>query len=142
APSLTYGQQVGLRGGVAVVHARNATVQGLPVAGAVEFFELGTSSNWIYTRTLAKLNPAAFDSCGTGLALGTGGALVGCPGDDSSGFTKGGAAYLLDLGIADCNNNGNPDSCDIATGASFDCNGNLVPDSCDIASGLAADCNG
>ncbi len=41
----------------------------------------------------------------------------------------------------DCNNNGIPDSCDIASGFSQDCNNNGVPDSCDIASGLSQDCN-
>jgi len=137
---LTYGQQVGLRGGIAVVNGRNATVQGLAVAGAVELFELGTSSNWLYSRTLTKAIPAAFDAFGTGLALGVGVALVGCPGDDTSGFTNGGASYLFDLGIADCNANGNPDSCDLASGISPDCNGNLVPDECDLLAG-ALDCN-
>jgi hypothetical protein len=141
APSLTYGQQVALRGGIAVVNARNATVQGLPVAGEVELFELGTSSNWIYSRTLTKGAPSAFDSFGTGLALGAGVAMVGCPGDDTAGFANGGASYLFDLGIADCNANGNPDSCDLAAGSSQDCNGNLVPDECDLAGGGSSDCN-
>ena len=54
----------------------------------------------------------------------------------------------------DCNQNGTPDSDDIANGTSLDCNlnnipdeceedcnQNGIPDSCDIASGFALDCN-
>jgi hypothetical protein len=54
----------------------------------------------------------------------------------------------------DCNGNGVPDACDIATGTSADCsgngvpdscepdcNGNGVPDSCDIELGTSGDCN-
>jgi hypothetical protein len=54
----------------------------------------------------------------------------------------------------DCNDNGVPDNCDIATGTSADCqpdgvpdecqcdcNGNGVPDDCDIADGTSPDCN-
>ena len=42
----------------------------------------------------------------------------------------------------DCNGNGVPDDCDLANGTSQDCNGNGVPDECDIASGFSNDCNG
>ena len=41
----------------------------------------------------------------------------------------------------DCNSNGIPDECDIASGFSLDCNGNGIPDSCDLASGASLDCN-
>jgi hypothetical protein len=34
--------------------------------------------------------------------------------------------------LPDCNNNGNPDSCDIADGSSLDENGNGVPDECEV----------
>ena len=40
---------------------------------------------------------------------------------------------------SDCNANGVPDSCEIASGAAMDCNGNGVPDDCDIASGASTD---
>ncbi|MEP0845139.1 MAG: right-handed parallel beta-helix repeat-containing protein, partial [Phycisphaerae bacterium] len=43
---------------------------------------------------------------------------------------------------ADCNANGVPDSCDLASGAALDCNANDIPDSCDIAAGGGSDdCN-
>ena len=44
--------------------------------------------------------------------------------------------------IADCNENGEADACDIATGVSSDCNDNGVLDVCDIAGGFSIDCNG
>ena len=44
-------------------------------------------------------------------------------------------------GPGDCNSNGIPDECDIATGTSQDCNANSVPDECDIATGTSEDTN-
>lgn len=41
--------------------------------------------------------------------------------------------------FTDCNNNGQPDLCEIDTGSTPDCNGNKIPDSCDIASGVGKD---
>ncbi len=61
---------------------------------------------------------------------------------------------LRSFASADCNGNGFPDSCDIASGISRDCdrngrpdecdpdcNGNGIPDACDIAAGTSRDCN-
>ena len=47
--------------------------------------------------------------------------------------------------IADCNANGVPDSCDIASGAAGDCNTNAIPDSCEVdsdADGTIDACDG
>jgi hypothetical protein len=41
----------------------------------------------------------------------------------------------------DCNANGIPDTCGTASGFETDCNVNGIPDACDIASGLLPDCN-
>ena len=41
----------------------------------------------------------------------------------------------------DCNENGVPDNCDIASGFARDCNGNGFPDSCDIARSPGLDCD-
>ena len=48
----------------------------------------------------------------------------------------------VDLQTVDCNSNGLPDGCDVASGTSPDCNGNNAPDECDISSGASSDCNG
>jgi hypothetical protein len=42
---------------------------------------------------------------------------------------------------SDCNSNGVPDLCEGVPGTSPDCNGNGVPDECDIESGTSVDCN-
>lgn len=42
----------------------------------------------------------------------------------------------------DCNNNGNPDNCEVPPlGSGPDCNANSIPDSCEIATGTSQDCN-
>ena len=41
----------------------------------------------------------------------------------------------------DCNDNGIPDSDEIADGTAEDCNGNGVPDECDISGNASTDCN-
>lgn len=41
----------------------------------------------------------------------------------------------------DCNNNGAPDDCDIASWVASDCNDNEIPDSCDIATSTSMDCD-
>ncbi|MFK7961450.1 MAG: FG-GAP repeat protein [Phycisphaerales bacterium] len=77
-------------------------------------------------------------------------AVAGWPRDESS-FSAGGSAAVLVNTDVDCNGNGIPDSCDIASGFETDCypydkingmRGNGIPDSCDIAAGLTSDCNG
>jgi hypothetical protein len=67
--------------------------------------------------------------------------------DPSFGLFNAGTVYVL-FGrphSADCNGNGVPDECDIASCsgsvACQDCNGNGTPDYCDIASGESLDCN-
>ncbi|MED6335248.1 MAG: hypothetical protein VYE81_07590, partial [Planctomycetota bacterium] len=42
---------------------------------------------------------------------------------------------------SDCDGNGTPDACDIASGIHLDCNSNGVPDDCDLAAGTSDDCN-
>lgn len=42
----------------------------------------------------------------------------------------------------DCNVNGVPDACEIASSAGPDCNGNGMPDECDVSAGTSSDCNG
>ncbi len=49
---------------------------------------------------------------------------------------------LRTLDGGDCNGNGVPDDCDIASGFSQDCNANAVPDECDIANGTSPDADG
>jgi len=63
-------------------------------------------------------------------------------------------AFKITGTTPDCNHNGTPDECDIASGTSEDCTGNSIPDECepdcdgnliadlcDIADGRSADCD-
>jgi hypothetical protein len=59
-----------------------------------------------------------------------------------NGFSRLSVNYLGAAFSQDCNGNGIPDECDIASGFSQDCNGNGIPDECDIASGFSQDLNG
>ena len=74
---------------------------------------------------------------------------------DQADCDSDGVGDLCTTNALDCNDNGRPDACDIASGASgdanqdgvpdecaADCNGNGVADSIDIANGTASDCNG
>ncbi|MCK4342732.1 MAG: hypothetical protein KAY37_13525 [Phycisphaerae bacterium] len=50
--------------------------------------------------------------------------------------------YITTVQLADCNENGIPDQCDVGSGFSEDCNTNGIPDECDIAEGTSLDVNG
>ncbi|MBI1825421.1 MAG: hypothetical protein HY287_05655 [Planctomycetes bacterium] len=95
----------------------------------------------------------------------------GCPGNEKSGkvcvtgLTPGQTYYIVvgskttdDQGLFqldlqspcynaptwnsnDCNSNGQPDGCDLASKHSWDCNKNGVPDECDIEAGTSLDCD-
>lgn len=52
-------------------------------------------------------------------------------GGDVSGAPFDGQTWELGL-IGDCNNNGIPDDCDIASGTSLDCQPNGIPDECEL----------
>lgn len=53
----------------------------------------------------------------------------------------GGPFYCTTGCDPDCNSNGIPDACDIASLDDPDCNSNGIPDSCDIATSSSEDCN-
>ena len=56
------------------------------------------------------------------------------------------AVQLIEITVdeTDCNENGQPDVCDLASGASLDCNSNGIPDECEVdcnENGLPDDCD-
>jgi len=70
--------------------------------------------------------------------------LFGPPG--AFGFPGNWIVRAIAAGVAppnDCNANGVPDECDIASGTSGDCNGNGIPDECDVPplGSASLDCN-
>ncbi len=77
-------------------------------------------------------------------ALASGPTLIGTPDYDPradldlDGDIDGNDLLIFDQAYADepdCNLNGAPDVCDIASGTSFDCNENGIPDECDTRDG-------
>jgi hypothetical protein len=52
------------------------------------------------------------------------------------------AGTITYQGELDCNDNGNPDACDIANGSSYDANGNGIPDECESTCSGDADGDG
>ena len=55
---------------------------------------------------------------------------------ERSGTATGEVYKIVPASITDCNENGVPDACDIATGASTDANGNGIPDECEFPADL------
>jgi len=91
-------------------------------AGAAYLYHFD-GSHWSETK---KMIPRGVDGGDAFGSIGVSGdnAIIGAIGDD--------AAYIY-RGIqnVDCNNNGEPDGCDIAQGVSDDNNSNGVPDECE-----------
>jgi hypothetical protein len=100
--------------------------------------------------------PFAFTAWSAGAPQGDGDCLevIGQPSgganygrwNDELVYAWGGGQYSIlewDVGVAtesDCNANGIPDSCEIASGSVGDCDNDGIPNSCEIAAG-APDCN-
>jgi hypothetical protein len=140
-------------------------------AGAAYLYEWDGAA-WAARVKLVGADTTAGDFLGGPLALSGGRALLGAWQDDDAGFSTGSAYLfdglndcngnrMVDLcdivgGASadangdfvpdecedDCNNNGMPDSIELALGLASDCNGNGVPDECDLAAGTSVDCDG
>lgn len=113
-----------------VVYRGNAFSNGVSVAGGTADVRNSAEQvhlvqpavgTWIFTVSGTAVNQQT-----QGFALVVSGALSLCAAGE---------------GAPDCNGNGVPDACEIASGALADCNGNGVPDACEIASGALADCD-
>lgn len=135
-----FGRALAIDGDQIAVGARDHDVAG-DGAGAGYVFEWDGSS-WFQTVKLTACDAAPGDQFGWSAAIAArvvnatnvDTVLFGARNDDDAG-SNAGSAYLFDLnGLAstDCNANGLPDSCEIATGALTDCNANGVPDVCEI----------
>jgi hypothetical protein len=94
---------------------------------------------WVERAKVRPADGAAFDRFGSTTAISGDVALVGAM-DHNDGI---GAAWLLH-GLFDCNDNAEPDLCDVNDGIALDCNGNGTPDECEYPGCpgiLAADMN-
>ena len=136
----TFGNQVAISGTRVLASARGDNSAGTLTGAAHQFERVGGS--WPEVDVLMSPSAAPFQNFSSGVAISDDGiGFVGAPGTSTSA-PNAGAGVLFDLGVADCNGNGEPDSCDIVNGVALDCNLNGVPDSCDVLTGAASDCNG
>jgi hypothetical protein len=105
--------------------------------GSAHLFQL-VGETWLEVLTLMQSDAQDPDPLGAppwfgqALALAGDRALIGAPHDDNPNGGDAGATYAFSgLIIADCNQNGSADGCDIAEGHSNDRNGNGIPDECE-----------
>ncbi len=132
----------GTRLGATVDLAANLLVAGATsgiadLADAVYFFAW-TGSNWIQRDTVGPVDPFN-SSLGEAVAISGTVALAGDRSDSTAGNDAGSVQFYEVGDLLDCNDNGVPDSCEIADGTSVDANGNGLPDTCEL---LAGDVNG
>ncbi|MCH8251905.1 MAG: hypothetical protein IID36_05575 [Planctomycetes bacterium] len=129
-----FGTSVAMTGDTIVVGAWLDDETG-PNAGAGYWF-LFDGSEWHTTAKLVSSDAASSDYLGWSVAFDGEYTVLGALGDDKPGINAG-AAYLF---VAeDCNENGQPDECDIFDGTSEDDNGNGVPDECESISILSSE---
>jgi hypothetical protein len=122
-----FGESVSISGDVVVVGADKDDPAGSSSGSAYVFRRSGTG--WEESYKFIAPDGAAGDQAGVAVAASGDRAIAGADLDDTS-TTDTGSAYLFAVG-PDCNRNGLPDTCDIATAFSRDVNENGVPDECE-----------
>ncbi|MBI4717886.1 MAG: hypothetical protein HY763_08795 [Planctomycetes bacterium] len=120
-----FGYAVSVYGNVAVVGAR------MPLGAGAMYTYRRIGTNWVDERKVTPPAIAAGDEFGVALSLFGRTAVVGARGADGV-VGNSGAAYFVEIGGADCNQNGAPDGCDIARGLGTDCDDNGVLDACEL----------
>ncbi|MCH7849872.1 MAG: hypothetical protein IIB53_16110, partial [Planctomycetes bacterium] len=94
-------------------------------AGAVHLFRTNGKS-WQEIEKFTASDTGAGDSFGSSVSLS----------DDTAVIKGGGKGYIFaGMSGLDCNDNGEPDACDIFNGTSSDENNNGIPDECDSIPG-------
>lgn len=105
----------------------------------------GVSPEWVllarvpFVAVGGGLTTVLFDGSGGSFALSGGSAPLRVGAEVVLGEPV--SFGVTDGGIADCNENGIPDGCDLAEGTDSDCNANGALDTCDLSSGTSDDCN-
>ncbi len=129
APGDRFGSGVAIERNWIVVGARAHDSGGAMDNGRAYAFRYD-GVTWNHVATFA---PQATDSAGFGssIRLSDGRLLANSVGDGVNGVDSG-AVFTYHLG-QDCNQNDQPDECDIASGIALDLNDNGLPDACEIA---------
>lgn len=148
-----FGVSVSVSGDTIVVGAEGDRCAAGTHCGAAYVFRFN-GEGWIEEQKLSASDAADHDLFGHSVSVSGNTAVVGAFSDDCAAGFGCGAAYVFDLTDADCNCNGEADTCDINAGISedcdlnsvpdecdVDCNQNAAPDACDILDGTSSDCD-
>jgi hypothetical protein len=102
-------------------------------AGAAHLFR-NTDRGWMEVAKLTASDGSSFDQFASTVSIDGDVGMINAP-------TGGPGAVYAFLGLSgiDCNDNGNPDTCDIFEGASEDLNANTIPDECEAIGDLNGD---
>jgi len=138
APNTRYGRSVAIAGDVLLIAEPRAAVPssfgpGLNAGRVLRYQRAG--GVWSPAEVWTNPNPftpgGAGDEFGQSVAALGDEASVGAWLDDRAGNDAGAVFHYVGLIGLDCNQNGNPDACDIAFGCSRDTTGDRVPDDCE-----------
>jgi hypothetical protein len=129
-----FGVSVSVSGDTLVVGAHGNDDDGTDSGAAYSFLYNGYE--WIEQVKLLSPDGDANDNFGQCVSASGAVIVVGAQFDDSPETDAGSAClFMMNDGGAgampDCNDNGTPDICDIASGESSDGNGNGIPDECE-----------
>ena len=133
-----FGRSLALDAGLAVIGAYSDDDNGYN-SGSAYVFEQQVDGTWQQTAKLTADDGASYDRFGWSVATSGGVAVIGACRDDDDNGSYSGSAYVYeqqsDGTVEDCNENGIPDSCDIANGGDADGDGYL--DECECAADIA-----
>jgi hypothetical protein len=102
-------------------------------SGAAYLFN--RAPRWVEVSKFVASDTDAADQLAAAIGLDGDVAIIGAPGNNSSGKVY----FFAGMSGTDCNGNGEPDGCDIVEGSSIDANGNDVPDECEIPGDVTGD---
>lgn len=94
------GSSVAVRGNVAVAGARDAVVDGDPMRGMAEIYELQGDGSWTKAEQFTSPNPhaATWDRFGLAIAIAGDQVAIGSPGEVSGTGSGGGAVHIYEHG--------------------------------------------
>ena len=127
----SFGSGVGIGDEVAVVGASGHEGNAFNSGSAYVFRFDPALSQWTEVAEVVASDVVENHGFGGRVALSGNLAIIRAAGDDDHGLNAGAAYLFTGINGVDCNNNGEPDACDIFNGQSTDFNANDVPDECD-----------
>lgn len=127
----SFGNGVAIGDRVAVVGASGHEGNALNSGAAYVFHFDPKSSQWLEVSEILASDVVENHGFGGGVALSGSLAIIAAHGDDDNGINAGSAYIFAGFSDTDCNDNGEPDDCDIFDGQSNDQNSNSIPDECD-----------